>query len=391
MPWPFTSISSLVSHAEKGESKTPSTRFAFKLFRELASDLGTKNLFFSPSGVMLCLSLIRELASGETKSAIERVLETTSLDHAAFEIEIASVKAAFRAREEAEVSLANSLWLGNRAQIDSSRAAQLRGFYGSEITKVDFSGPDAVPAINAWVDSHTRGKIRQIVDAVPPLAALIAINAVYFKGLWSIPFRKELTCGYPFHLASGEIRQVPMMTKGGSFRYHEDDRTQLVFLPYKGEVSMIVALPSAGTSLDAFRKIFNSGVWDSWTVQATEEEGVVRLPRFQVEYTAQLRQALTALGMARAFDPRQAEFEAIRTDSPPVWIERMMHRAVADVSEEGTEAAAVTSAMHVFGSAMPRKIPKRFNMTVDRPFFVVLRDDRTQAILFMGWIGNPQQ
>jgi len=42
------------------------------------------------------------------------------------------------------------------------------------------------------------------------------------------------------------------------------------------------------------------------------------------------------------------------------------------------------------GAAMKQKVPHRFTMIVNRPFLLVIRDEATKAILFMGWIGDPQ-
>jgi serpin B len=84
-----------------------------------------------------------------------------------------------------------------------------------------------------------------------------------------------------------------------------------------------------------------------------------------------------------------AEFDGIRADHLPVWIERVLHRAVAEVNEEGTVAAAATDFSGYFGieEVVP---PSHFEMIVDRPFMFVIGDQSTGTILFMGWIGNPQ-
>lgn len=118
--------------------------------------------------------------------------------------------------------------------------------------------------------------------------------------------------------------------------------------------------------------------------------GAIYLPRFRVDYDTELNTALKALGMERAFDQNRAEFEHVQTDLPPVWLDRVVHRAVAEVNEEGTEAAAVMGAFTLCFSAKNAKRPKEFEMIVDHPFVIVIRDESTSAILFMGWIGDPQ-
>jgi serine protease inhibitor len=180
------------------------------------------------------------------------------------------------------------------------------------------------------------------------------------------------------------------MVQGGTYSYYEDRQLQMAALPYKGGVSMYVVLPSAGNRVGEFPQRVSSGSWESLIAKSKLMEGTIQLPRFKLEYDAQLKSALTALGMERAFDENRAEFEAVQTDRPPVWIDQVNHRAMAEVNEAGTEAAAVTTVFAVCRSSKPRKAERRFSLIADRPFLVVIHDDRTKTILFMGWIADPQ-
>jgi serine protease inhibitor len=391
MPWPFgRKAAAALAPESEDTSESPSARFAFKLFRELSRGQATSNLFFSPSSVTLCLALVYELASGETRYQMAETLEIADLDQVGLESEIASLKSAFGARANAEVSFANSLWLGPHAQIASALRARLRELYDSELTSVDFAAPDTVCTVNAWVKARTKGRIFHIVSQLSPLSALVAVNAVYFKGRWEKPFQKELTRETPFHTSSGSIPHLPMMAQGGSYSYYQERHLQIVTLPYQGGVSMIVVLPAAQSDLEEFRQNLSASRLESWIHKSKFREGVVKLPRFKVDYEGELRSALAALGMNRAFDESHAQFEHVHSDQPPVSLGRVVHRAMGDVNEEGTEAAAVTLAQMFRGSAMNQKPPELFHMIVDRPFLMLIRDDKTRSVLFMGWINDPR-
>jgi serine protease inhibitor len=217
MPWPFGRKAAVAATAEAEDaSQSPSARFAFKLFRELSRGEATANLFFSPSSVLLCLAMVYELASGETRSQMAATLEIASLDPVGLESEIATLKSALGARANAEVSFANSLWLSQHAAIAGAFEARLRKLYDAELTSVDFAAPDTVSIINAWVKARSKGRISRIVSQLSPLAALVAINAVYFKGRWETPFQKELTRPAPFHGASGSVSELPMISQNGT-------------------------------------------------------------------------------------------------------------------------------------------------------------------------------
>jgi serine protease inhibitor len=392
MPWPFGRKAAVFAAPESEDtSKSPTARFAFKLFRELSRGEATSNLFFSPSSVMLCLALVYELASGETRYEMAETLEIETLDQVGLESVMACLKSAFGAPAPAEVSFANSLWLGRHAHIAPALEARLRDLYDSELTSLDFAAPDAVAIVNAWVNARTKGRISRIVSQLSPLVALVAMNAVYFKGRWERPFQKELTREAPFHTASGSMPHLPLMSQDGRYRYYEDRHLQIVTLPYVGGVSMIVVLPAAKSDLEEFRQNLTASRLESWTHKSKFQQGVVKLPGFKVDYEAELRNGLTALGMNRAFDENRAQFGHVHSDQIPVSLGRVLHRATCDVNEEGTEAAAVTLAGVLCSSAaMRERPPKLFHMIVDRPFLMVIRDDKTESLLFMGWINDPR-
>jgi serine protease inhibitor len=263
MPWPFVRKSSAVLASDiTGPSCSPSTRFAFRLFRELESGDDT-NVFFSPSSVMLGLAMVHEVASGKTRQAMAQALEIAGLDPIDTNLTIVRLRALFHGREHLEVMGANSLWCSDRVQVRPECAAKLRDIYDAEVTTLDFTAPDAVQRINAWVNERTKSKISHILDGVSPLAAMVAVNAIYFKGRWDIPFDRELTRDGLFTTSAGQKKQLPMMCQSGMYSYYEDDESQAVALYYEGEMAMYVILPAAGTNARQFQQSLSSGAWES--------------------------------------------------------------------------------------------------------------------------------
>jgi serpin B len=86
--------------------------------------------------------------------------------------------------------------------------------------------------------------------------------------------------------------------------------------------------------------------------------------------------------MGIAFDPDQADFTGMYKGPEPLFISKVKHKTFVEVNEEGTEAAAVTSVEIAMTSAPPW-------MRVDRPFVFVIRENKSQTILFMGKIVEP--
>jgi serpin B len=260
--------------------------------------------------------------------------------------------------------------------------------YAAEVVSLPFQSPNSVPRINAWVAEKTRGKIGNIIDALTPSGLLVALNAIYFKGLWKAPFEKSLTREERFFTPGNHSINVPLMRRSGYHRYHEEPAFQAVRLPYQGNrVGMYIFLPSKKSGLPAFLRTLTSAEWGRWMGTFTETEGLVGLPRFKFEHCVKLVPILTNLGMPEAFDSERAQFDGMALPPPPLHIGQAMHRALVEVNEEGTEAAAATD-VTVCLAARARK-PRVFQMILDRPFFFAIRDDHSNMILFMCVVNDP--
>ena len=389
MPWPFErKLPAVPAPAAIETSSSPNVRFAFKLFRELAGG-GGSNVLFSPASVTFCLAMVYEAATGETRQAMAEALELAGLNPVEVGRAIAALRASFQPREHVEVMAASSLWCSDCVQVRPKYAVKVRDIYDAELVPLDFAAADSPARINAWVHQKTRGRISRIVDVLSPLTSLIAVNAIYFKGCWIRPFKRELTRDGLFTTTTGKQKRLPMMLQSGRYSYYEDRDLQAVALPYEGNMSMHVILPASRTAPRQFEESLSLCAWELRLARFEKVLGTIQIPRFKLDYHASLEPALKALGMERAFDPNRAEFDGIRTKGPPLWIDQVSHRAVVEVNEEGTEAAAVT-AFAMLGAARNAPPPRRFQMIVDRPFFVVIHDEAAGTILFMGSVGDPE-
>jgi serine protease inhibitor len=389
MRWPFAASSEPPSNrAEK--SASPSRRFAFRLFRQLAAEPKARNVFFSPASVMLCLWPLYDGATGETREAMAEALEVAGLESKDLQSVVVALKSALQIESPGlKLEAANSFWCSQQFKPRSEYIAGLSKDYGAEVFALDFAGDRAVERINAWVAEKTHGKIDSILSSLDPLTFLVAVNAIYFKDSWRDPFIPGFTREELFYTSEGQKLKVPLMSQFGSFSYYEDSKFQAVCLPYQtSRLAMYVFLPAKKSNLREFLLDLNSSAWDKWMRRFDAMEGHLRLPRFKLTYQAMLKSPLSQLGMALAFDPQRARFDAISPPPPAIWIESVLHRAFIEVNEEGTEAAATTAAMPAFASPNgPRA--RKFQMIIDRPFFFAISDTFTNTILFMGTIEEP--
>src|SRR5690606_38880616 len=212
------------------------------------------------------------------------------------------------------------------------------------------------------------------------------------------PFDPRQTRDMSFYPVAGERRLVPMMYRVGRIEYL-DDGFQAVRLPYGNDErwGMYVFLPPEGTALHDFVAGLDYDTLTDAFGRFEPRQGEVLLPRIDISFKANLNDALEALGMGIAFDPGEADFrrllaaaggapdQAATAGGPNIFMGDVVHRAVLRVDEEGTEAAAVTSVDFRLTSVPVYD----FRFQADRPFVVVIRDDTTGALLFVGAVADP--
>jgi serine protease inhibitor len=363
-------------------------RFGFELFRQLrvASSQIDANIFISPLSVGMVLSMVYNGAANETARAFSSVLHFDGKTPDQINREILELRQQLKSHDPGlELLVANSLWYRQNVKFEESFLARNREFFDAEIAPLDFGSPQALSRINGWVSTNTKGKIPKIVDQIGRDHVMFLINAVYFKGQWKNKFDPTNTKNEDFHLANGSKKQVPMMARAGSYVYRRGERFEVVTLPYAGDkVAMTVVLPEKGLPLTELLKQLDAGKWDDLFQRSSSSPGSVKLPRFKLTYESKLNDALKALGLGVAFDGAKADFTGMRKVRDLV-ISEVKHKTFVEVNEEGTTAAAATSA--AIGVTSVRQQP--FEFVADRPFLVVLRNVGTASVLFVGAINNP--
>jgi serpin B len=161
---------------------------------------------------------------------------------------------------------------------------------------------------------------------------------------------------------------------------------QAIALPYRGGVSMMAIVPDAG-QLKAFEQGLDEARLQSIVAGLAPRQVLLTMPKFEYHSDSiSLRDKLTALGMADAFDPDKADFSGM-DGQRDLFIGDAFHKAMVRVDEEGTEAAAATAVNMAATSAM---VEPPLTLVIDRPFVYLIRDDTTGALLFMGRVANPK-
>lgn len=365
--------------------------FGFRLFRETAGDKPSENVFVSPLSVTLALGMTYNGAAGSTKEAFERTLGVEN----ALPVEINGAYRDLRttligADPKVEVNIANGIWADRNFEFRRDFLARNSEFYGARVQSIEMSNPDAAKAINDWVKEATESKIPQLFDKLAEDAKAVLVNAIYFKGLWADPFKKEVTRDRTFTSFDGKEKSIPMMSRSDEdIEYLKSDKFTAIRLPYgSGRVSMAVFLPNKGIAIGTLIKEFNAKNWAIWNGQFKPKEGSITIPKWRVEASYELKDTLKEIGLGIAFDPQRADFSAMaNVKAGELFISRVVHKTFVEVDEVGTEAAAATGVEMRPTAAMPTQ--ERFEFVADRPFIYAITDKSTGSVMFIGAFGKP--
>ncbi|MFA4647827.1 serpin family protein [Pyrococcus kukulkanii] len=355
--------------------------FAVNLYRAIG---GKDNLVISPLSVFLAFSMLYEGSEGETKAELEKVFGFPSNEK--MRGDIRNLLLNLTSSKNFTLDIANAIWIREGAKPEKEYVETIRKYYQGEIREVDFLNDPmgAAREINSWVREKTRGKIEKIVDRLDSDTYLIITNAIYLNATWIYPFTS--TFNSTFTTFNGVV-QVEMMKRMGKFNYYEDDVMQIIELPYKGNLSMIVILPKKLEDFEKVEKSIDANLLKEILEKMKKENVMVYFPKFKMKKFYNLNDALARLGLKSVFTELDIPKIAPEREKEDLCIDRVLHKTFIKVDEKGTEAAAAT-AIIVVETAMPVEV-KEFK--ADHPFIFFIIHKPTGAIIFMGRIANPSE
>lgn len=382
----------LTATADNSPLATADNGFAFKLLRQLVQDQPAQDIFISPYSATTVLQMVGNGAAGQTKSEMQSVLGTANLTTEDANAANKNILESLGQNTNVILTTANAIWCRASVPLKPDFLAANRDFYDATVESMDFADPASVDVINAWASEKTHGKIPSIADGMidPDQTQMFLASAVYFKGKWEDPFDASDTKDRPFYLHDGSQKTVPMMTKAKTFTYRHGTGYQAVRLPYLDDnLSMYVFLPDTNSSPENLLSILNGDKWRRITKPGfSDRSGTLVLPRFKLNYTADLKAPLKNLGIKAAFEDSIADFSGISQTN--LSISGAVQKTFVEVKEEGTEAAAVSAVATWSTSSIEVPPPNPFEMVVDHPFLFLIEDNQTGIILFMGVVFDLQ-
>jgi serpin B len=281
------------------------------------------------------------------------------------------------------------VWAQAGLELDAGFVALLGDRYGAPIGTADMAGAPAtaLETSNDWVSSRTDGRIAHLLDA-GTLAArplLVLINALYFRGEWLTSFDPARTTEIDFHTARGSER-VRYMRTVGELGYGRVAGAELLELPFRGGLDLLIVLPEAADGLPAIERRLIAG-YERWTRSLSRRTVHAGIPRWDSRTKLDLGETLRGLGMRTAFGSN-ADFSGMLAGGAgdrPFSIGAVVQEATVSVDERGATAAAAT-AVGMYG--LEARDEAQFNAV--HPFLFFVRHTATGAVLLLGRVMSPK-
>lgn len=380
--------------------------FALQLFQKTAQARPKDNILISPLSASLALGMVLNGASGKNRQEMARVLGTTADGIDSLNARNKGIIDSLNANKQLTIEVANAVYSDQSTSFRRQFIDFCKSAYGADAASLNFKNKvDTLNVINSWSSDKTRGKIPTILSDLDDDEKMVLLNAIYFKGRWAKPFYKLATKEEDFKLENKQMVKTKMMHSQDQLRYLSSAKFNAVAIPYiGGKQSMFIFLPNDNVPLAELQDEFTDTNWQQWMSSFRSQLVNVSLPKLTINFSDSMGDTLQAMGMQLAFTKMPGLFDSLITspakagprtpgvsdDYYVVWINRVIQKTFMEVSEEGTEAAAVTAvAMGAIPACAPPP-PKVIDFRVDHPYILALVDEPSGEILFLGKIYKPQ-
>ena len=372
------------------------SNFSFSLYGAIER---SGNEFISPYSISAALLLLSLGTDGTTKKQILSSMFTTGMvNDVHMGYKTLNTKIESRANTGVTLSVNNRLFASDRFTILQKYFTDSLTYYGSEVQRLDFTtqAEQSRVLINNWISTQTHDKIRDMMPkgSINGNTIMVLANAIYFKGMWKRKFDARRTIKKNFMVGPNNQMQVNMMHD--QFKAMSGEHTALnckvLQLPYSGDqVSMVLILPNDKNGLTQLENRLTFAKFQELLSGLRKQDTIIRIPKFKVEESYDLKPILRHLGISEIFDRTTANFTKMvspQLNSHGVYVSNARHKSYIEVNEESSEAAAATTLEITLTSALINPTPP-FEFIADHPFMFVILDNETKTTLFMGRYAEP--
>ncbi|XP_026162085.1 protein Z-dependent protease inhibitor [Mastacembelus armatus] len=360
--------------------------FAMNLYRKISS-YHDDNIFFSPLSISTSFAALLMGSAGVTLEELLKGLNLEQLERAEQPQLIPQLFQLLHENITGNGSLkldqGMALFMNRNFVAQKKFEDQIKTFFDADLKTIDFADKKgSIRFINEYIMQKTNGKVTEMISSLDSMTQLMLISTIFFQGAWQMPFNPNFTTSASFYIDNYNVVQVQMMFKEDKFYVMEDVPlgAKVLKLPYQEGVSMLILLPNKGIDYTVIDDEITAEKFLSWVKKLQKTKLEVNLPKFKLAQSYSLHNLLPDMGMASIFS-NAANFTRLSKEKA-IKVSEVLHKAMIEVDEIGTTAAAATTS-----GITPFSLPKTF--IINRPFFFFIYHEDTNCLLFMGRVIDP--
>lgn len=364
-----------------------SANLAFSLYHNMAKEKDVENILISPVVVASSLGLVALGGKASTASQVKTVLSADKLKDEHLHAGLSELLS-----EVSDAKTRNTTWKINNRLYGPSSVSFADDFvknskkhYNYDHSKINFRDKrSTLNSINEWAAKSTDGKLPEVTKDVQNADGAVIVNAMFFKPHWAEKFHDKMVDNRGFLVTRSFTVGIPMMHRTGLYDFHEDTENKLFVLNMplgQKQASMIFIMPYHLEPLDRLEKLLTRKQVDTWLSKMENRAVAISLPKISLEVSHNLQKHLAELGLTEAVDKAKADLSNI-SGKKDLYLSNVFHASAFELDVAGNPFDT-----SIFGSEKLRN-PKLFY--ADHPFIFLVKDNKTNSILYIGRVVRPK-
>ncbi|XP_038674034.1 serpin H1b [Scyliorhinus canicula] len=364
-----------------------SAKLGLNLYLTMAKVKGSENILISPVVVASSLGLVSLGAKGPTASEAKALLDMSKVQDDKLHSALSQLLG-----EVSNSTARNVTWrLGNRlygpASVNFAEdfVKKSKKHYNYEPSKINFRDKKgALKSINEWAAETTEGKLPEVTKELSKTDGAMIINAMFFKTHWDERFHHKMVDQRSFMVSRSVTISIDMMHRTGLYNFYKDESNKLNILemPLAHQLSsMVFIMPYYLQPLDELEKLLTEEQISTWLGKLQKQAVAISLPKVKLGVSHELQKHLASIGLATAVDKSKADLSKI-SGKKDLYLANVLHSAALEFSTDGNPYDAF-----IYGRE-ELKNPEVFY--VDHPFVFLVKDKKTNSILFIGRLVKPE-
>ncbi|XP_030648423.1 serpin H1a [Chanos chanos] len=364
-----------------------SATLGFDLYHNMAKEKGVENILISPVVVASSLGLVALGGKSNTATQVKSVLSANKVKDDQLHSGLAELLTEVSNPETRNVTwkISNRLYGPSSVNFADDFVKNSKKHYNYEHSKINFRNKrSAVNAINEWASKSTDGKLPEVTKDVEKTDGAMIINAMFYKPHWDQQFHHKMVDNRGFLVTRSFTVAVPMMHRTGIYGFHEDKTNKLFVLemPLAHKLSSVVfIMPYHVEPLERLEKLLTRKQLDTWLSKLEQKAVAVSLPKVSVEVSHNLQKHLAELGLTEAVDKNKADLSNI-SGKKDLYLSNVFHASAMEWDTEGNPADT-----SIHGTD---KLRNPILFYADHPFIFLVKDNKTNSILFLGRLVRPK-